>query len=105
MLNEALVAEIERSTAAHASTPAPQSSAPGYTPQADNNEGGIATVEVIVTKNGGQQGPLPAWFIADAAKKGVTKVFDNRARLGENAKLPWFKSPEDQGGHAFWPPR
>jgi hypothetical protein len=63
------------------------------------------TVEVITTRNGGQQGPLPQWFIEAAATKGVTKVFDNRGRLSQNPKLPWFKSPDDQGAIPFWPPR
>lgn len=64
-----------------------------------------ATVEVITTRNGGQQGPLPQWFIEAAAQRGVTKVFDNRGRLSQNPKLPWFKSPDDQGAVPFWPPR
>lgn len=62
-------------------------------------------LEVITTKEGGQQGPLPSWLIPAAAAKGVTRVFDNRARLATNPKLPWFKAPKDQGEHAFWPPR
>jgi hypothetical protein len=62
------------------------------------------TIEVITTKDGnGQQGPFPDWFIKAASDKGVTKVFDNRHKLSENPKLPWFKSSD--GNNAFWPPR
>lgn len=74
-------------------------------PGAVETEGAPATVEVITTKNGGQHGPLPSWLIPAAAAKGVTKVFDNRDRLVTNPKMPWFKSPKDQGEIPFWPPR
>lgn len=63
------------------------------------------TVEIIRTKNGAPFGDIPAWLITQAQAKGVTKVFDNRDRLQQNPKLPWFKAPADQGEHAFWPPR
>lgn len=62
------------------------------------------SVEVVTTKDGnGQQGPFPDWFIKAAAEKGVTKVYDNRHKLGENPKLPWFKSVD--GDVPFWAPR
>jgi hypothetical protein len=63
------------------------------------------TVEIIRTKNGAPFGDMPAWLIKAAQAKGVTKVFDNRNRLAENPKMPWFKAPADQGDHAFWPPK
>ncbi|MGA0710166.1 MAG: hypothetical protein ACO3O7_05710 [Ilumatobacteraceae bacterium] len=63
------------------------------------------TVEIIRTNDGAPFGDTPAWLIKAAQAKGVTKVFDNRNRLSQNPKLPWFKSPKDQGEVAFWPPR
>jgi len=65
-------------------------------------------VEVITTKNGGQFGPLPAWFVAEAAAKGVEKVFDNRGAIEAGTmskRAPWFKSPKDAGDVPFWPPK
>lgn len=67
-----------------------------------------APVKVITTKNGGQYGELPAWFITEAAEKGVEKVFDNRKAIEDgtmSARAPWFKSPKDAGDVAFWPPK
>ena len=60
---------------------------------------------------GKQHGPLPQWFIAAAAAKGVTRVYDNRVdtRTGEDITQrtgktpPWFKSTE--GDIPFWPPK
>lgn len=63
------------------------------------------SVEIIPTKDGAPFGDMPAWLISAAQAKGVTKVFDNRHRLSNNPKLPWFKAPKDQGEHAFWPPK
>lgn len=58
----------------------------------------------------GQQGDVPAWLLADAAKAGVTAVYDNRSDLAENPKRPWFKQAEPKVANArdakgFWPPR
>jgi hypothetical protein len=70
------------------------------------------TATVVQTTNAGgmsirikgkQHGPLPEWLATECAKKGVTEVWDNRDRLAENAKRPWFKSTT--GNDAFWPPR
>jgi len=55
---------------------------------------------------GKQHGPLPEWLIEAAAAAGVTKVFDNRDGLAENAKRPWFKDANGgKDGKAFWPPK
>lgn len=99
-LTETLINAIEVTAAKHATaTAAPQ-------PRPSNPTVSGGAVEVVTTKDGqGQQGPLPDWFVNAAAEKGVTKVYDNRHRLGENPKLPWFKAVKDQGEVPFWPPR
>lgn len=87
-------------------TSGPQAASPvQQIQQAFPGAGPMNQVEVITTKFGGQQGPLPDWLFHQAAAKGVTKVFDNRANLQRNPKSPWFKAPKDQGDHAFWPPK
>jgi len=105
-LTDTLVAAIEVAVAKHAKSeaaPARSSSGNHSAAPAPSEDG--ATVRVIATKEGGQQGPLPAWFVKAAADKGVTEVFDNRQRLVENPKLPWFKSTKEQGEVPFWPPK
>lgn len=52
---------------------------------------------------GKQHGPIPEWLPAACASKGVTEVWDNRDKLSENAKRPWFKSTSSED--AFWAPR
>jgi len=52
---------------------------------------------------GKQHGPVPEWLAAECAKKGVTEVWDNRDRLAQNPKRPWFKSTTSDD--AFWAPR
>jgi len=52
---------------------------------------------------GKQHGPVPEWLAAECAKKGVTEVWDNRDRLAQNPKRPWFKSTTTED--AFWAPR
>lgn len=52
---------------------------------------------------GKQHGPIPEWLAAECAKKGVTEVWDNRDRLVQNPKRPWFKSTTTED--AFWAPR
>lgn len=113
-LTDALLTEVK--ARANATPPAAKPAYP-QTTQADPigvakdifpgaHEAEVAhNVEVIRTKDGGQHGPLPSWFIKAAAEKGITKVFDNRDRLSSNPKLPWFKSTKEQGEVAFWPPR
>lgn len=56
-----------------------------------------------VRVKGTQHGPLPEWLIAEASKAGVTEVWDNRDKLSENPKRPWFKAVN--GDKAFWQPR
>lgn len=63
-----------------------------------------------VAVKGTQHGPLPDWLLSQAAKAGVTQVWDNRDGLAQNPKRPWFKAADgtkDQRGQdvAFWPPR
>jgi len=52
---------------------------------------------------GQQHGPIPEWLHTECAKKGVTEVWDNRNKLSENPKRPWFKAVN--GTEAFWAPR
>lgn len=52
---------------------------------------------------GKQHGPIPEWLPAACMAKGVTEVWDNRDRLTENPKRPWFKSTTSED--AFWAPR
>lgn len=111
VLNGALISEVKSATEANV-TAAPVA-APPATFNAEQSmqntfgatEGGAATVSIVDTKFGGQQGPLPQWFVEAAAKAGVVKAFDNRNRLAENAKLPWFKDAAQGSDTAFWPPR
>jgi hypothetical protein len=52
---------------------------------------------------GKQHGPIPEWLPAACMAKGVTEVWDNRDRLADNPKRPWFKSTTSED--AFWQPR
>lgn len=52
---------------------------------------------------GKQHGELPDWLIKDAAAAGVSEVWDNRDKLADNSKRPWFKAVN--GDKAFWPPK
>ena len=52
---------------------------------------------------GKQHGPIPEWLASECAKKGVSEVWDNRDKLSENPKRPWFKSTTSED--AFWAPR
>jgi hypothetical protein len=52
---------------------------------------------------GTQHGPLPEWLPAACKAKGVTEVWDNRDKLSQNPKRPWFKSTTSDD--AFWAPR
>lgn len=64
----------------------------------------FAAQPVTITVRGDQHGPLPSWLVEAAAAAGVTEVWDNRDKLSENAKRPWFK---EVGGNEkpFWPPK
>lgn len=107
-LTDALMQEVAERTGESATRPAPASA-----PQAQNAVQEVfgqveqvnTTVEIIPTKDGAPFGDMPAWLISAAKAKGVTKVFDNRNRLSQSPKSPWFKAPADQGEHAFWPPK
>jgi len=52
---------------------------------------------------GTQHGPLPEWLASACRAKGVTEVWDNRDKLSQNPKRPWFKSTTSDD--AFWVPR
>ena len=52
---------------------------------------------------GQQHGPLPEWLVAEAAAAGVSEVWDNRDKLTQNPKRPWFKAVNSE--KAFWPPK
>jgi hypothetical protein len=69
-----------------------------------------APTNMSVAVKGTQHGPLPDWLMSQAAKAGVSAVWDNRDGLAQNPKRPWFKAADgtkDQRGQdvAFWPPR
>lgn len=55
-----------------------------------------------VTIKGSAEAP-PAWLVRQAAKAGVTEVWDNRSNLKDNPKRPHFVST-DESKKAFWPP-
>ena len=61
------------------------------------------SVTSSVRVKGQQHGPLPEWFVKEAAAAGVSEVWDNRDQLGANPKRPHFKAVN--GDKAFWPPR
>ena len=109
-LADALTQEVATRTGSAAPAPAAVAAAvaevfPNATPVAQATAQPDGDVEIIRTKDGAPFGDTPAWLISAAKAKGVTKVFDNRNRLAQNPKLPWFKSPADQGEVAFWPPK
>lgn len=52
---------------------------------------------------GKQHGDIPDWLYSEAAKAGVTEVWDNRDGLAQNPKRPHFK--DAHGEKAFWPPK
>ena len=52
---------------------------------------------------GKQHGDIPDWLIKACKRDGITKVYDNRDGLKENAKRPWFKAVD--ADKAYWPPR
>ena len=59
---------------------------------------------------GTQHGDLPDWLFSAAKKAGCTRVWDNRDRLADNPKRPWFKAADDTLSArgepmAFWPPK
>jgi len=106
VMTDALIAQVKTSASEHvtASAPAPQRSYDATAALQTEMGATPINIQVVETAEGGQQGPLPEWFIKAAAEKGVTKVFDNRHRLAQNAKTPWFKSADDRK-IPFWPPQ
>ncbi|MGB0378344.1 MAG: hypothetical protein ACPGGE_05920 [Poseidonia sp.] len=76
----------------------------GATETSSKSSGG--TLEVAGT----QHGDLPDWLFTAAKKAGCTRVWDNRDRLADNPKRPWFKAADDTLSArgepmAFWPPK
>lgn len=110
-LTDALLSEVNQRTGSsapmsHAVAPTPAQAQSAVEDVFGNTEMlSTGSVEIIRTKDGAPFGDIPAWLISAAQAKGVTKVFDNRNRLAQSPKLPWFKAPKDQGEHAFWPPK
>jgi len=77
------------------------------TPQpqvAPSHLGSIPAVQIGVQTKGKQHGPIPEWLAAEAAKKGITNVWDERDKLAENPKRPWFRSTDNKD-LCLWPPR
>jgi hypothetical protein len=66
-----------------------------------NELGGTPHFDVV--SEGGAQGPIPAWAVKAMQAAGVTRIYDNRAKLGENPNLPWFKCADTK--KPFWPPK
>jgi len=66
-------------------------------PQAQSSAGFSVRIK------GTQHGPIPEWLPAACMAKGVTEVWDNRDRLADNPKRPWFKSTSSED--AFWAPK
>jgi hypothetical protein len=97
-LFNAVTAEVEARGVKPAAVPTPARS----TEDALAQELG-ATPMIEVVSDGGQQGAFPAWALTAFAEAGVSRVYDNRAGLGENPKLPWFKCADTK--KPFWPPK
>jgi hypothetical protein len=100
LLTEKLFATVEAAQSAYKTsvpTPAP------YNPEAAiaNELGGTPHFDVV--SEGGAQGPIPAWATKAMQAAGVTRIYDNRAKLGENPNLPWFKCADTK--KPFWPPK
>lgn len=107
ILTDGLIAQVKTTTEAHAtvsqaaSVPVQQpaaGTAAAATQQLASN--GMFTLSI----KGEQHGPIPDWAVAKAAENGVTEVWDNRNKLAENPKYPWFKSTGSDKT-PFWPPK
>jgi hypothetical protein len=98
-LFNAVAAETEARGVKPASVPAPAERSAEAALAAELG----ATPMIEVVSDDGQQGAFPAWFLKAAAEAGVSRVYDNRAGLGENPKLPWFKCADTK--KPFWPPK
>ena len=88
--------------------PAPISQPTSYTvdqavASLEQSMGAVAVATVRV--KGDQHGPLPDWLFGEAARAGVTEVYDNRNSLAENPKRPWFRGTGGKDAPAFWPPK
>lgn len=81
----------------------PSTVPPGRSPEQALAQELGASPQIEVVSDDGQQGAFPAWFLKAAAEHGTSRVYDNRAGLAENPKLPWFKDADDK--HPFWPPK
>jgi hypothetical protein len=66
-----------------------------------------STVETVPASSvriaGRQHGEVPEWLTTAAVAAGVSEVWDNRDKLSENPKRPWFKAVK--GEMAFGPPK
>lgn len=61
-------------------------------------------MQVGVQIKGKVHGDMPAWLITAASAKGVSSVWDERDKLSQNPKRPWFRSTENKDV-CFWPPK
>jgi len=57
-----------------------------------------------ITIVGESHGPIPPWLERNAAKAGVSRVYDNRNTATPENKRPHFVSADDQRT-PFWPPK
>jgi hypothetical protein len=93
------LAKVEAPVAAPVAAPAMAAAAVGAAFPGATEVGGDFQVSV----KGQQHGPIPAWLHEEARAAGISEVWDNRDRLQENNKRPWFRATS--GDKAFWPPR
>jgi hypothetical protein len=99
-LSETLISAIEVNAGKHASAAASAAKAPAYSGSAPAAPANADGFELRV--KGEQHGPIPAWAIKKAIEENVTEVYDNRGRLAENPRLPWFKATDRD--IPFWDP-
>jgi hypothetical protein len=64
----------------------------------------VPNVTIGVQVKGKTHGPIPEWLAAEAAKKGITSVWDERDKLSVNPKRPWFRCTDNKD-LCLWPPR
>jgi hypothetical protein len=72
--------------------------------------GGMTSTSTGITIKGAAHGPVPSWLIDQAAKAGVTSVYDNRDTANAENRRPFFKAADGTTNSkgqpvAFWPPK
>lgn len=107
MLTE-IMGETSTPAPAPAAAPAPQevlatvqdifpSAVPAHIPDITPSQMGIRIAGKV-------HGEVPSWLASEAAKKGITSVWDERDKLATNPKRPWFRSCDNKD-LCLWPPR